>query len=220
MSNHYHLVLRVDQLRAKSWTANEVVDQWTKLHSMPTLVAGTSDASRQVVEGHGFGQASPGLAPVATGAEATDDGAIHGSVVGTIDGHGGVERLRTIDRRWKVEGVYASMDARVIDFLFVETETPLIFGLLVAGLLGFAIGWLLPIVRRGRDRDRWCAVRPPPEPRAWRTLTVADCEQPRTGLCSDRRRSSVAHSARVAAARCDLGRCVRPRRRVRSDAGV
>jgi uncharacterized integral membrane protein len=38
----------------------------------------------------------------------------------------------------------------VIDFLFVETETPLIFGLLVAGLLGFAIGWLLPIVRRGR----------------------------------------------------------------------
>jgi uncharacterized integral membrane protein len=38
----------------------------------------------------------------------------------------------------------------VIDFLFVETETPLIFGLLIAGLLGFAIGWLLPIVRRGR----------------------------------------------------------------------
>ena len=37
-----------------------------------------------------------------------------------------------------------------IDFLFVETETPLIFGLLVAGVLGFAIGWLLPIVRRGR----------------------------------------------------------------------
>ena len=35
----------------------------------------------------------------------------------------------------------------VIDFLFVETETPLIFGLLIAGLLGFAIGWLLPIVR-------------------------------------------------------------------------
>ena len=30
-----------------------------------------------------------------------------------------VERLRTIDRRWKVEGVYASIDARVIDFLFV-----------------------------------------------------------------------------------------------------
>ena len=41
----------------------------------------------------------------------------------------------------------------VIDFLFVETETPLIFGLLIAGLLGFAIGWLLPIVRRGRRED-------------------------------------------------------------------
>jgi uncharacterized integral membrane protein len=43
----------------------------------------------------------------------------------------------------------------VIDFLFVETETPLIFGLLIAGLLGFAIGWLLPIVRRhGRDEKK------------------------------------------------------------------
>lgn len=42
----------------------------------------------------------------------------------------------------------------VIDFLFVETETPLIFGLIIAGLLGFAIGWLLPIVRRGRREDR------------------------------------------------------------------
>jgi hypothetical protein len=40
-------------------------------------------------------------------------------VVGTIDADGHVERLRTIDRRWKVEGVYASIDARVIDFLFV-----------------------------------------------------------------------------------------------------
>ena len=40
-----------------------------------------------------------------------------------------------------------------IDFLFVESDTPLIFGLLVAGLLGFAIGWLLPIVRRGRREE-------------------------------------------------------------------
>jgi hypothetical protein len=47
------------------------------------------------------------------------DGEIRGSVVGMIDAHGGVERLRTIDRKWKVEGVYASIDARVIDFLFV-----------------------------------------------------------------------------------------------------
>ncbi len=57
--------------------------------------------------------AEPGSDPHGT------DGEIRGSVVGTIDGDGRVERLRTIDRRWKVEGVYASIDARVIDFLFV-----------------------------------------------------------------------------------------------------
>ena len=47
------------------------------------------------------------------------DGPIRGSVVGMITGDGRVERLRTIDRKWKVEGVYASIDARVVDFLFV-----------------------------------------------------------------------------------------------------
>jgi hypothetical protein len=57
--------------------------------------------------------AEPGSDPHGT------DGAIRGSVVGLIDGDGHVERLRTIDRKWKVEGVYASVDARVIDFLFV-----------------------------------------------------------------------------------------------------
>ncbi|MDQ3935307.1 MAG: hypothetical protein M3340_11845 [Actinomycetota bacterium] len=57
--------------------------------------------------------AEPGSDPHGT------DGEIRGSVVGMIDGEGRVERLRTIDRRWKVEGVYASIDARVIDFLFV-----------------------------------------------------------------------------------------------------
>ena len=57
--------------------------------------------------------AEPGSDPHGT------DGAIRGSVVGTLDADGTVERLRTIDRRWKVEGVYASIDARVIDFLFV-----------------------------------------------------------------------------------------------------
>lgn len=65
-------------------------------------------------------------------AEDPDSGEIRGSVVGTIDGDGHVERLRTIDRRWKVEGVYASIDARVIDFLFVcdqddpDTPSPLL----------------------------------------------------------------------------------------------
>ena len=57
--------------------------------------------------------AEPGSDPHGT------DGEIRGAVVGTIDGDGHVERLRTIDRKWKVEGVYASIDARVIDFLFV-----------------------------------------------------------------------------------------------------
>ena len=70
--------------------------------------------------------AEPGSDPHGT------DGEIRGSVVGTIDGDGHVERLRTIDKKWKVEGVYASIDARVIDFLFVcdqddpETASPLL----------------------------------------------------------------------------------------------
>ena len=47
------------------------------------------------------------------------DGAIRGSVVGTIDADGGVQRLRTIDRKWKVEGVHATIDTGVLDFVFV-----------------------------------------------------------------------------------------------------
>ncbi len=47
------------------------------------------------------------------------DGAIRGSVVGTIDLDGNVQRMRTIDRRWKVEGVHASIDTGVMDFVFV-----------------------------------------------------------------------------------------------------
>jgi hypothetical protein len=53
------------------------------------------------------------------GGSSYDDGAIRGSVVGTLDARGSVRRLRTIDRRWKVEGVHASLDAGVIDFVFV-----------------------------------------------------------------------------------------------------
>jgi hypothetical protein len=51
--------------------------------------------------------------------EGSDDGAIRGSVVGTIDAEGEVHRLRQIDRRWKVEGVHAAVDTGVIDFVFV-----------------------------------------------------------------------------------------------------
>jgi hypothetical protein len=64
---------------------------------------------------------------VFTASAETEDGAIHGSVVGTIDRDGQVERLRTIDRRWKVEGVHAAIDARVIDFVFVcDHDDPLL----------------------------------------------------------------------------------------------
>ena len=48
-----------------------------------------------------------------------EDGAVRGSVVGTIDREGVVHRLREIDRRWKVEGVHAQVDTGVIDFAFV-----------------------------------------------------------------------------------------------------
>jgi len=48
-----------------------------------------------------------------------DDGSIKGSVVGTVDAEGSIERLRTIDPKWKVEGVHAAVDTGVIDFVFV-----------------------------------------------------------------------------------------------------
>ena len=56
---------------------------------------------------------------VFTASAEAEDGGIHGSVVGTVGGDGAVERLRTIDRRWKVEGVHAAIDTGVIDFVFV-----------------------------------------------------------------------------------------------------
>ena len=52
-------------------------------------------------------------------AEGDEDGDIRGSVVGTISKGGEVHRLRTIDRKWKVEGVHAAVDTGVIDFVFV-----------------------------------------------------------------------------------------------------
>jgi hypothetical protein len=73
-----------------------------------------------------------GLVCFTASAEGQDDGDIHGSVVGTITGAGSVRRLRTIDPRWKVEGVHATIDTGVIDFLFVcdqddpDTPSPLL----------------------------------------------------------------------------------------------
>jgi hypothetical protein len=75
-----------------------------------------------------------------------DEGNIHGSVVGTISRDGEVRRLRTIDPRWKVEGVHATVDTGVIDFLFVcdqddpDTPSPLLSA-------------TMPVDRE-RDRDR------------------------------------------------------------------
>jgi hypothetical protein len=48
-----------------------------------------------------------------------EDGAILGSVVGTIDIGGEVRRLRKIDRAHKVEGVHAFLDNGVISMTFV-----------------------------------------------------------------------------------------------------
>ena len=56
---------------------------------------------------------------VFTASAEADDGTIRGSVVGTLDLNGSVHRLRTIDRRWKVEGVHAAIDTGVLDFTFV-----------------------------------------------------------------------------------------------------
>jgi hypothetical protein len=60
------------------------------------------------------------------------NGAILGSVVGTIDRGGEVRRLRTIDRKYKVEGVHAALDTGVVTMTFVcdqddpDTASPLL----------------------------------------------------------------------------------------------
>ncbi len=38
MSNHYHLVLRVDQQKAEVWSTAQVAEQWKKLYKLPFLV--------------------------------------------------------------------------------------------------------------------------------------------------------------------------------------
>ncbi len=46
MSNHYHLVVRIDADRAKSWSQQEVLERWTQIFDGPMLV-------QQVVAGKG-----------------------------------------------------------------------------------------------------------------------------------------------------------------------
>jgi uncharacterized integral membrane protein len=41
-----------------------------------------------------------------------------------------------------------------VDFLFVNTTTPLIVALVIAGALGALIGWAAPHVRRSRKAER------------------------------------------------------------------
>ncbi len=50
--------------------------------------------------------------------------------------------------------VFQNIQKVTVDFLFVETETPLIVALLVAGGLGALIGWAFPHVRRSRRLER------------------------------------------------------------------
>jgi len=38
MSNHYHVILRVDTGEAAAWTQREVIDRWTRLFSLPVLI--------------------------------------------------------------------------------------------------------------------------------------------------------------------------------------
>ncbi len=38
MSNHYHIVVRIDGERAKKWTDEEVLNRWTQLFTGPLFV--------------------------------------------------------------------------------------------------------------------------------------------------------------------------------------
>lgn len=80
-------------------------------------------------------------------AEEADSGRIRGSVVGTITPDGTVRRLRTIDRRWKVEGVHAAIDTGVVDLVFVcdqddpEVPSPLLSATMpIDGRLELVVG--------------------------------------------------------------------------------
>jgi REP element-mobilizing transposase RayT len=39
MSNHYHLVLRIDRHKAEAWSGAQVTEQWEKLHKLPQLIS-------------------------------------------------------------------------------------------------------------------------------------------------------------------------------------
>jgi len=69
------------------------------------------------------------------------DGAILGSVVGTIDLEGEVQRLRTIDRKHKVEGVHGVLDTGVITMTFVcDQDDPAEASPLLSATMGLEVG--------------------------------------------------------------------------------
>ena len=39
MSNHYHIVLHVDQALAESWNSLQVIEQWTEIFSQPVIIS-------------------------------------------------------------------------------------------------------------------------------------------------------------------------------------
>jgi REP element-mobilizing transposase RayT len=39
MSNHYHIVLRVDQDMAESWSSIEIIEKWGELFSLPVIIS-------------------------------------------------------------------------------------------------------------------------------------------------------------------------------------
>lgn len=39
MSNHYHIVLRVDQEMAESWNSLEIIEQWNALFNLPVIIS-------------------------------------------------------------------------------------------------------------------------------------------------------------------------------------
>jgi REP element-mobilizing transposase RayT len=50
MSNHYHLVLRVDRERSTRWTSAEIVKRWTRVFGQPPLIKRWQDGSANSAE--------------------------------------------------------------------------------------------------------------------------------------------------------------------------
>jgi uncharacterized integral membrane protein len=74
------------------------------------------------------------------------------------------EEPRTERLRWKpwavgaallVLAIFVAQNSQKVevDFIFAETDTPLVFALLIAGALGALIGWLAPKLGRDERRD-------------------------------------------------------------------